>query len=161
LIVAILAPILGAIADFSGSRKKFLAGCAAMIILFTTSLYFVGPGMAGLGLVLFVLANIGFAGGGVFIDSFLPDLSDESNSGRISGLKWAMGYGGGLFCLALCIPLARNIVDRPTADQLAGARLVPLVVALYYTLAAIPTFIFLRERTVAHRLPAGDSYIAV
>ena len=85
IIVALVAPILGAIADFSGSRKKFLAACAIMIVLFTASLYFVGPGMAVLGLVLYIIANVGFAGGGVFIDSFLPGISNESNAGRISG----------------------------------------------------------------------------
>ncbi|MCI0659466.1 MAG: MFS transporter, partial [Acidobacteria bacterium] len=86
--VAILAPILGAIADFSGSRKKFLTVCAATIVIFTASLWFVGPGMTYLGFWLYVFANIGFAGGGVFIDSFLPGISNETNAGRISGRKW-------------------------------------------------------------------------
>ncbi|MBI3939444.1 MAG: MFS transporter [Acidobacteria bacterium] len=161
IVVAGLAPVLGAIADFSGSRKKFLGGCALTVVLFTSSLYFVGPGMAGLGLTLFILSNIGFAGGGVFIDSFLPGISNPSNAGRISGLKWAMGYGGGLFCLALCLPLARNIVDHATPQQLAGARLVPLVVAAYYAVAVVPTFIFLRDRSVARPLPEGESTLSV
>jgi UMF1 family MFS transporter len=77
LVVAILAPILGAIADFSGSRKKFLAVCAVTIVFFTASLYFVGPGMTTIGLVLYIIANIGFSGGGVFIDSFLPGISND------------------------------------------------------------------------------------
>ena len=76
IIVALVAPILGAIADFSGSRKKFLAACAIIIVFFTASLYFVGPGMAVMGLVLYIIANVGFAGGGVFIDSFLPGISE-------------------------------------------------------------------------------------
>src|SRR5215475_16098525 len=71
-IVAVSAPILGAIADFSGSRKKFLGVCALTIIFFTASLWFVGPGMVALGRGLYIVANVGFAGGGVFIDSFLP-----------------------------------------------------------------------------------------
>ncbi|MGH9769661.1 MAG: MFS transporter, partial [Blastocatellia bacterium] len=82
VIVGILAPILGAIADFSGSRKKFLGVCALVIIFFTASLYFVGPGMTALGVALYVIANVGFAGGGVFIDSFLPGISNEENAGR-------------------------------------------------------------------------------
>src|SRR5262245_2323429 len=72
LLVAAMAPILGAIADFSGSRKKFLGVCAFTIVFFTASLYFVGPGSTILGFALYVAANIGFAGGGIFIDSFLP-----------------------------------------------------------------------------------------
>jgi UMF1 family MFS transporter len=159
--VAVLAPILGAIADFSGSRKKFLGACAVMIVIFTGLLAAVGPGMAGAGLTLFILANIGFSGGGVFIDSFLPGISNESNAGRISGLKWAMGYASGLFCLVLCLPLARNIVENPTAAQLSRARMVPLVVAIYYAIAVIPTFLLLRDRHQAQPLPPGDNYLTV
>jgi UMF1 family MFS transporter len=161
VIVAVVAPILGAIADYSGSRKKFLAVCAVTIVFFTASLYFVGPGMATLGLALYVVANVGFSGGGVFIDSFLPGISNESNAGRISGTKWAMGYASGLVALALCLPLARNIVANPNAGQLAGARLIPLVVAAYYAVAVIPTFLFLRERSVPKPLPPGESYVTV
>lgn len=159
--VAILAPILGAIADFSGSRKKFLAACAATIIIFTASLWFVGPGMTYLGFWLYVIANIGFAGGGVFIDSFLPGISNETNAGRISGCKWALGYLSGLICLALCYPLATNIVDNPTADQISKARLIPVVVAVYYAIAVIPTLMWLRERSIPQPLPQGESYLTV
>jgi UMF1 family MFS transporter len=161
LAVAAVAPILGAIADFSGSRKKFLAICSATIVCFTASLYFVGPGMAMLGFFLYVVANIGFAGGGIFIDSFLPGISNESNAGRISGLKWAMGYASGLVCLVLCRPLADNIVANPTPEQLSRARLIPVIVALYYAIAVIPTFVFLRERAVAQTLPPGENYLTV
>ena len=122
VIVAVLAPILGAIADYSGSRKKFLAVCAATIVFFTASLWFVGPGMAALGLGLYILANIGFAGGGVFIDSFLPGISNEQNAGRISGLKWAIGYSSGLVALFLCLQLgfAENIKPNPTPSSSRG-----------------------------------------
>jgi UMF1 family MFS transporter len=161
IVVALVAPILGAIADFSGSRKKFLTACAATIVLFTASLYFVGPGQTALGLGLYIAANIGFAGGGVFIDSFLPGISNESNAGRISGVKWALGYLSGLVCLALCLPLASNIVENPTPEQISLARLIPVVVAAYYGLAVIPTLVLLRERSVRRPLPPGGSYVTV
>jgi MFS transporter, UMF1 family len=159
--VAILAPILGAIADYSGSRKKFLGFCAVTIVLFTAALTFVGPGMAALGLALYIVANVGFAGGGVFIDSFLPGISNESNAGRISGLKFAFGYASGLTALAICLMLglADNIVANPTPDQLSKARLIPLVIAGYYAIAVIPTFIFLRERSTPKPLPPGTNYV--
>jgi UMF1 family MFS transporter len=162
-VVAILAPILGAIADFSGSRKKFLAVCAVTIVLFTGSLWFVGPGMTALALALYIIANIGFAGGGVFIDSFLPGISTPANAGRISGLKWAMGYAGGLVCLFLCVRLGlvKAIVENPSADQLGRARLVPVVVAGWYAIMVLPVFLFLRERSVPKPLPPGHSYLTV
>lgn len=162
LVVALLAPVMGAIADFSGSRKKFLGVCAVTIAVFTASLWFVGPGMTYTGLTLYIIANIGFAGGGVFIDSFLPGISDSSNAGRISGRKWAMGYLSGLICLALCYPLANgNIVDNATREQVATARLIPVVVAVYYAIAVIPTFIWLRERSVPQALPPGENYLTI
>ncbi len=161
LIVAILAPILGAIADFSGSRKKFLGVCAVVIVFFTGSLYFVGPGMTVLGLVLYITANVGFAGGGVFIDSFLPGISNEKNVGRISGIKWALGYTSGLVSLAICLPLASNIVSSPTDEQLSMARLIPVVVAVYYAIAVIPTFLFLKERSRKQVLPPGENYVSI
>ncbi|MBS1810082.1 MAG: MFS transporter [Acidobacteria bacterium] len=164
IIVAVLAPILGAIADFSGSRKKFLGVCAMTIIFFTAALWFVGPGAVTLGLTLYIIANIGFAGGGVFIDSFLPGISNEKNVGKISGMKWAFGYTSGLVCMvliSLVFGLADNIVVNPTSEQLSKARLIPVVVAVYYAIAVIPTFLFLRERSVPQPLPAGESYLTV
>lgn len=157
--VALLAPILGAIADFSGSRKKFLGVCALTIVFFTASLYFVGPGMTTLGLVLYIIANIGFTGGGVFIDSFLPGISTPSNAGRISGLKWAFGYFGGLLALVICLPLASSVKSNPAPEELSRARLVPLVVAAFYAIAVIPTFLFLKERSVPRALPPGTNYL--
>jgi UMF1 family MFS transporter len=161
VIVALVAPILGAIADFSGSRKKFLGVCAMMIIFFTAALWFVGPGMVALGLGLYIIANVGFAGGGVFIDSFLPGISNESNAGRLSGLKWAMGYASGLACLFLLKPLAYYIKPDATPFELSRAQLIPVVVAIYYAVAVIPTFLFLRDRSVRQPLPPNQNYLTV
>lgn len=161
LIVAVLAPILGAIADFSGSRKKFLGVCALTITLFTASLWFVGPGMVALGLGLYIIANVGFAGGGVFIDSFLPGISNKSNAGRLSGFKWAMGYASGLLALFLCFPLAQYIKSNPTPFELSRAQLIPVIVAAYYAVAVIPTFLFLRDRSVKQPLPPGENYLTI
>lgn len=161
IIVAVTAPILGAIADFAGYRKKFLAVCAAMIVFFTGALWFAGPGMTMVAMVLFIAANLGFAAGGTFIDSFLPGISNESNAGRISGYKWALGYLGGLSCVALCTPFANGIKQNPTAAELSGARMIPLIVAIWYAVAVIPAFMFLRERSSPQPLPPGDNYLTV
>ena len=163
VLVALLAPVLGAIADYSGSRKRFLAACAATIVFFTASLWLVGPGMAALGLGLYVLANIGFAGGGVFIDSFLPGISTEQNAGRISGLKWALGYASGLVALFLCLQLGltAGLEKNARPEDLARSRLIPVVIAVYYAVAVVPTFLFLRERSTPKPLPPGQGYVGV
>ncbi|MEK7831681.1 MAG: MFS transporter [Acidobacteriota bacterium] len=159
--VAIAAPILGAIADFSGSRKKFLGLCALTIVFFTGALWFAGPGMVTMAMILFIIANLGFAGGGVFIDSFLPGISTEQNAGRISGIKWALGYLSGLICVALCGSLAEGIKPNASPADISKAKLIPVVVAVYYGLAVIPTFIFLRDRSTPKPLPAGENYLTV
>lgn len=163
IIVALVAPILGAIADFSGSRKKFLAACAIIIVFFTASLYFVGPGMAVLGLVLYIIANVGFAGGGVFIDSFLPGISNESNAGRISGRKWAIGYLSGLVAVSICyvLQLSKGVGENPTPEQVSLSRFIPVFVAAYYAVMVIPTFLFLKDRSVPKPLPKGESYLTM
>lgn len=159
--VALLAPILGAIADFSGSRKKFLGVCAMMIVCFTLSLALVGPGMVAWAFVLYVIANVGFTGGGIFIDSFLPGISTGANAGRISGLKWGMGYVGGLIALWLCRPYASGIGMGASAGEIARAKMIPLIVGVYYAVAVIPTFLFLRDRSVKRSLPPGENYLTV
>jgi UMF1 family MFS transporter len=149
--VALLAPILGAIADFSGARKKFLAVCGATIVIFTASLGLVQPGMVVLGIILYIFANVGFTGGGIFIDSFLPGISNEKNVGRISGTKWALGYASGLVALALCLPLV--------GENGPGVRWVPVMVAAYYAIMVMPTFLLLKERSEPKPLPAGKNYV--
>lgn len=162
LFVALLAPVLGAIADFSGYRKHFLAICAVIIVVFTASLWTVTPGAVALGFWLYVIANTGFAGGGVFIDSFLPGISNESNVGKISGIKWTLGYLSGMISLLICFPLANNnIVANPSANQLSLARLIPVVVAVYYLVMVIPTFLFLKDRSQKRPLPIGKSYLTI
>jgi UMF1 family MFS transporter len=158
--VALLAPILGAIADFSGSRKKFLGACALTIVVFTAALWFVKPGMVVLAMTCFTIANLGFAGGGVFIDSFLPGIANESNAGRISGVKWAIGYTSGLVAVVLAGSFAAGI-DTPTPELVDRARLIPVVVAAYYGVMVIPTFLFLRDRSVKQALPPGENYITM
>lgn len=159
--VALLAPVFGAIADYANCRKLFLAGFAVLLFVFTALLGFTGPGTVSLAIGLFILANLGFAGGGVFIDSFLPGLSNESNAGRISGLKWAMGYAGGLSVVLLCLGLSHHIRPSPTPEDVALARWIPVVVAGWYGVMALPALFFLRERGQAQPLPPGETYLTV
>ncbi len=100
-ISALLSPFLGAVADFSLLKKRFLMVFCYLGILFTGLLYFVHAGDYWQGAIFFILANIGFAGGNVYYNAFLPEISTERNIGRISGLGWGLGYIGGGTLLAL------------------------------------------------------------
>jgi len=85
-ISAVFSPFLGAVADSSGMKKRFLMFFCYAGVLFTGLLYFVQAGDYWMGAILFVIANIGFAGGNVFYNAFLPEISTVENIGRISGI---------------------------------------------------------------------------
>jgi UMF1 family MFS transporter len=101
LVIAVISPILGGIADFKGSKKRFLAFFAGIGVLFTSFLCFVGQGQWLFASGVFILANIGFAGANVFYESLLPHVADEKEVDRVSTAGYAIGYVGGGLLLAL------------------------------------------------------------
>ena len=143
---ALLAPLLGAVADASASKKRFLMVFCYVAILSTGFLYFVREGNYWRGAIFFIIANIGFAGGNVYYNAFLPEISSDENIGRISGLGWALGYIGGGVLLGI------NLIMLKYPDWLgfpAGCFTVQdcfLSVALWWFVFSLPTFIFLKER---------------
>lgn len=138
LVVALLAPALGAIADSTRSKKIFLAVFTAFAVLGTLGAAFVEPGMALAGALLFVLANAGFEGGIVFYDAFLPEIAPREKLGRISGYGFASGYVGSLVIILLT-------KDFLLSGQVASAFLVTSGV---FALFAIPLFVWVPERRV-------------
>jgi UMF1 family MFS transporter len=142
-IVVVLSPLVGAVADDSGRKKLFLFGTYLLCVLATAALYFVLPGRVALAMVLFIVSNIAFSFGENFTASFLPEISTPANIGKISGLGWGLGYVGGLACLFACLPLLKG---EFVPANLPALRWVWVVTAAFFLVAAIPTFLFLRER---------------
>jgi UMF1 family MFS transporter len=103
--VALLSPVLGAVADAGGRRRLMLALCTLGTAAFTAALWFARPEEAwalyALGCV--GLATVAFEVGTVFYNSMLPDVARPERMGRVSGLAWGLGYAGGLACLVLCL----------------------------------------------------------
>jgi UMF1 family MFS transporter len=150
---AVLAPFLGAVADASAAKKRFLMLFCYTAILFTGLLFFVREGNIWRGAAFFIVANIGFAGGNVFYNAFLPEISNEGNIGRISGFGWALGYiGGGVL---LMVNLA--MLKYPEWLGFPGGTFTVqdcfLSVALWWLIFSIPTFLFLRERGEGGAVP--------
>ncbi len=108
LLVAISAPIFGAVADFSRAKKKFLFYNCYLTVIFTALLYFVRAGDVFTGMLFFIIANFGFNSGNVFYNALLPDIVKRSEIGKVSGWGWAVGYIGGLISLLLILPLVHN-----------------------------------------------------
>lgn len=163
-IVALASPVLGAIADFSGRKKRFLVLTTLQTVLATALLAVVGPGDVAAGIAIYVVATMGFEAGYVFYNAFLPDVSTPRTIGRVSGWAWAVGYAGGLLSLALCFPLIR----RPLRDAagaldpraVSGTRLSFLLVAAFFIVFALPAFVWLRESAPLGRLASWRDYAA-
>ncbi len=103
IVVSILSPVLGALADSGGYRKFFLMIFTWICSVFSILLYFPDSGDVYLAFTLFVIANISFEMGCVFSNSYLPDLSQKENIGKISGFAWGLGFFGGLTALFLSL----------------------------------------------------------
>ncbi|TXI26614.1 MAG: MFS transporter [Nitrosomonas oligotropha] len=148
-LVLISAPVVGAIADYSGAKKRFLTITTIGCVVFTALLYFAGPGDIALAVVLVILATFMFASGENLIAAFLPEISTPQTIGRLSGYGWALGYLGGLLALVLCLAY----VTYAEKQGIEAAQYVPvtnLIVAALFALAALPTLLWLHERaTVA------------
>lgn len=155
LIVAILSPILGAIADFSATKKRLLLAFTAMTVGFTGLLFFVQKGDVLMGMAFFILAEIGYRSGQVFYNALLPEIAEPDQMGHVSGTGWAVGSFGGIVCLLIVLGLIQFV---------GGALMVRLsfiITALFYALSTAPLFFFLRERNQPQKLPKKENYLSV
>ncbi|MCB5245331.1 MAG: MFS transporter [Candidatus Cloacimonadaceae bacterium] len=134
-LAAIFAPLLGAMADYSRSKKKFLFGFTILTILSTALLYFVRAGNIILAMILFIIANFSFNSANVFYDAFLPEIGMKKDIGRISGLGWGFGYIGGLVTLVLALALIDKRIE-----------FVWPMVALHILIFSTITFLTLKEK---------------
>ena len=142
VIAAFLSPPLGAIADVSRNRKRFLLIFTLLSVCCTLLMFFVKSGDILLGFALFVLANIGFEAGLVFYDAFLPNLTEKKNFGRVSGYGFAMGYVGALAVLLIVMFM---LPESTSPDYYYYIRLTFIVAALFFFVFSIPLFLFVRE----------------
>ena len=139
IVVSLLSPILGALADRGGYRKFFLITSTWICAIFSILLYFPNVGDVYYALSFFIIANIAFEMGGVFCNSYLPDLSSTDNIGRISGYAWGLGFVGGLLALFLSFFL----FDINNPDEI---RKINILVGVWFLLFSIPTFLFVKDR---------------
>ncbi len=155
LVVAITAPVLGAIADFSGAKKRFLFFYTGLACLFTAALFFADRGEVLIGMLFFILAEIGYRSAQVFYNALLPEIATPAEIGRVSGNGWAIGSAGGIVCLILVLALIILIGGTFIV------RLSLVITAIFFALSSVPIFLWLRERAQPQTLPAGQSYPAV
>lgn len=145
VIAALLSPPLGAIADASRNRKRFLLIFTLISVSCTALMFFVNKGDVILGFILFVIANIGFEAGLVFYDAFLPNLTEKKNFGRVSGYGFAMGYIGALAVLLIVMVL---LPDASSPDYYYYIRLSFIIAAAFFLFFSAPLFLFVSEPKV-------------
>lgn len=145
LIVMVTMPGLGAWADAHGAKKRLLAFCTGGCVITTAALACFGSAALWWAAAAVVLSNVFFSYGESLIAAFLPELARRNALGRVSGWGWAFGYLGGMLALGLCLVY----VLQAQARGQAAADFVPitlLITAGLYLIAAIPTFLLMRER---------------
>jgi len=164
-IVAVLSPILGAIADFASAKKKLLAISTAFGVLACAAMFFIEPGDLTFASVLFMLVAIGAAAAVVFYDSLLPHIASQSEVDRVSSAAYAIGYLGGGFLLAVNLAM----IQKPAWFGLREAggtlpvRLSMVSVAIWWLVFSIPLFRHVPEppRRLEQDEQAGQNAIRV
>jgi len=152
LVAAVLGPILGAVADFRGEKKKFLAAFMVIGVLGTALLYFVRTGDWLMASAFFVLGELGFAGSLVFYDSLLPHIAGPNEIDQVSSRGYAMGYLGGGLLLAVNLVM---IMFAP--EEITGlmTRLTFVTVAVWWFVFSIPVLRLVPEPP--NRVLAGEA----
>ncbi len=151
IVVILLSPLIGAVADAKAAKKRFLMTMAVVCSLATICLYFVSQGEIWFALGLVAVANVAFSLSENLCAAFLPEISTPENVGRISGFGWSFGYFGGLISLVLAFVVIKSGEGRvPWTFVMTG---------VFFLLASLPTLLLLRERAVPQPLKAGESYL--
>lgn len=152
LLIVLTAPLVGAYADARAAKKLLLAVATLGCVVFTALLSLTGPGSLAPAVLFLVLSNFFYGTGENLIAAFLPELARPRAVGRVSAWGWGLGYLGGLVSLALCLAYIgwAQARGKPPAEAVPVTL---LITAALYGFAALPTFLFLRERAS----PAPDS----
>jgi UMF1 family MFS transporter len=156
VLIALLSPVFGAMADRGGTRKRFLGVSTLVCVGATAALAFIAPGgtdAAVLALGCFVVANVAFEMSVMFCNAFLPAIASSEKIGRISGYGWGLGYVGGLLCMAIAlVGFVQPEVPWFGLSKEAGwnVRATNLLVAGWFAAFSIPFFLNVPEKTVAN-----------
>lgn len=152
LFVFLFAPVLGAISDFSAAKKKFLMFFCYLGSLFAALIFFCQGGDVWLTMIFFVLAQVGFVGGNVFYDAFLPQIATEDKIDWVSGKGFAYGYVGGGLQFAISLALVAGHGSLGISEGLA-ARIAITMAGLWWAGFSIVTFVKLKEAPSSETMP--------
>jgi UMF1 family MFS transporter len=158
LIVAIIGPILGTMADFKGNKKRFLTSFMLMGVLGTAFLYFIGEGDWLLASGIYIIASVGFSGSLVFYDSLLPHVANPDEIDQVSSKGYALGYLGGGLLLAVNLAMIM-IVPKviPSLSTTLMTRLSFVTVAIWWLGFTVPLLRDVKEPP--RRIQSNETYM--
>jgi UMF1 family MFS transporter len=146
LVIAVSAPILGAVADRGGSRKRFLVFFASLGMLMSAALAWVHAGQWWMGLVLYGLGTVGFSGANVFYDSMLVDVTEEEEElDLVSALGYSAGYVGGGLLFALNVLMVQKPEWFGFSSVSTAVKASFLSVAVWWAVFTVPLLTWVRE----------------
>ena len=151
-LVFIFAPVLGAIADFSSAKKRFLTGFAYTGSLFATMLFFSKSGDVGLTILIFIGSQACFVGANVFYDAFLPQIATEDKLDSVSAKGYAFGYVGGSLQFAIALTLVAMHETVGISITMA-ARIGMAMTGIWWAGWTLLTMKYLKEVKTHHELP--------
>src|SRR5882672_6079653 len=154
-----LLPVLGALGDYSSLKKRLMALFCYIAVTATCLLFFIKDGLYLWGGLLFIIANVCFGASIVFYNAFLPEITTEDQSDKVSSRGFAYGYLGGALLLSLNLWL---VTQAPSLGITTGmaVRLSFLSAAIWWGGFAVFTFLFLKSRPKVKVLPPGKGYMA-
>jgi UMF1 family MFS transporter len=145
VLIVLTAPLLGAIGDYLGRRKRMLMGFAFLGLLMTAGLCLVSEGEWQLAATVYVLAVFGFSGSNIFYDSLLPFVSSRDDLDRTSALGFSLGYLGGGLLLGLNVLMTLKPQWFGLADATLAVRLSFVIVALWWLVFSLPLLVLVPE----------------
>jgi UMF1 family MFS transporter len=152
VLIALCAPLLGAIADRAGARKRLLLFFTVIGVSASAALYLVAQGEYVAALAFYVIATLGFMGGNLFYDALIVVVAPEDRFDRVSAWGYALGYLGGGLVFAVLVAMAVFPTRFGFADSAAVVRLSFLVVAVWWLVFSLPVLLFVHESR-----PAGET----
>ncbi|MBS7531400.1 MFS transporter [Hazenella sp. IB182353] len=147
ILVVILSPLLGAIADASNSKKKFLRFFVIMGVLATTLMFTIGEGDWLWASLLLIVGTLGFSGANVFYDAFLSDVAPEKDRDMVSAKGFSYGYVGGGSILALSLALI-TFHDKVGISSLSATQISFFATGIWWLLFSIPIFRNVHEKKI-------------
>ncbi len=140
LVIALIAPVLGAIADYTGGKKRYVAFFAGLGILATAAFVFIGTDTWLLASVMYIGGNLGFAGANVFYESLLPHIAQKNDIDQISTKGYALGYVGGGILLVINVLWVMKPAMFGMPDLAFALRASFFSVSVWWGLFSIPLF---------------------